>query len=352
MSYKTADVLAQQCKWKFIEVTSPLIDHFVPVIFANDIPYFANANRFQNLSIYLPKTPETLKLIGTPVTSLPAANSQSILPRYHVHVHGGAWRDPQLTASSIEPTVAHAFDETDNSAPLLAIVSINYTISQFPAHPVIPYDAIKDNHSDPAREAFHPQHISDVLHGLDLLRSFGINDHSYILSGHSCGACIAFQTILQSPAFYGLDYVPDAPAPAALLGLNGLYDLPSLVNGLDAAHENLSKDYEMLLSNAFGSDKDKWSAASPSRFDSATITARVLKRKAPNLVILDHSADDQLVPMNQQEMLIAKLNKVAELWLVEGHRCTGKHAVPWEEGLIIWQSIQDIFRLLKEKKEV
>ena len=265
-----------------------------------------------------------------------------------MHIHGGAWRDPQLTAESIEPTVAHAFDATNNSTPLLAVASINYTISQFPTHPVFPYDAIKDNHSDPSREAVHPQHISDVLHGLHLLRSFGVSDHSYILSGHSCGACIASQIILQSPGYYGLDYLTDAPAPVALLGLNGLYDLPNLVNGLDASHEHLHEDYEVMLSTAFGSDKDKWPAASPSHFDPATIAARMLAGKVPQLVVLDHSIEDQLVPMNQQEMFKANLNKVTGLQLIEGHRCKGEHAAPWEKGLIIWQSIQDIFRLLRD----
>lgn len=352
MSNKASNVIVNRVKWQFIEVTSPLLDHSVSVIVAKDIPYVANSNRLQNLSIYLPKTPETAKLIGTPVKSLPTADSGSILPRYHVHIHGGAWRDPQLTAKSIEPTVAHAFFATDNSTPIMAVASINYTVSQFPNHPVLPYDAIKYNHLDPSREAVHPQHISDVLHGLDLLRSFVVNDQSYILSGHSCGACIAFQTIFQSPAYYGLDYLPDAPAPTALIGLNGLYDLPNLVNGLDASHEHLHKDYEIMLSNAFGSDKDKWPESSPSRFDPATIAGRMLARKAPQLVLLDHSTEDQLVPMNQQEMFKANLNKVSELRLIEGHRCRGEHAVPWEQGLIIWQSIQDIFCLLQEENRV
>jgi hypothetical protein len=52
------------------------------------------------------------------------------------------------------------------------------------ANPPLPYDAIKDNHTDLAREAVHPQHVSDVLRGLALLGSLGLTDGSYILSGH------------------------------------------------------------------------------------------------------------------------------------------------------------------------
>ena len=84
------------------------------------------------------------------------------------------------------------------------------------ANPPVPYDAIKDNHTDLAREAVHPQHVSDALHGLALLGSLGLTSESYVRSGHSAGACLALQSVLQPPC------------PAALLGLNGLYDLPAL----------------------------------------------------------------------------------------------------------------------------
>ncbi len=80
------------------------------------------------------------------------------------------------------------------------------------ANPPVPYDAIKDNHTDLAREAVHPQHVSDVLHGLALLGSLGLASGSYILSGHSCGACLAFQSVLQPPRHYSLGYLPDAKA--------------------------------------------------------------------------------------------------------------------------------------------
>ena len=337
-------------EWELASVASPHLAHPVSVVAAKDIPYLPNANRLQNLRIYLPETSETSDLIGTPADSLPNHGSQPLFPRYLVHIHGGAWRDPQLTSESIEPAVAYAFSATDGSAPISAVASINYTVSQFPTHPMLSYDTMKDNHSDPAREATHPQHVSDVLHGFALLRSFGLTDQSYILSGHSCGACLSFQATLQPPRHYGLENLPDAPCPAALLGLNGLYDLPELVNGLGASHEHLRDEYEMLLSNAFGADKGKWPAASPARFDPAEIAERVRESKAPRLIVLDQSTEDQLVPMNQRERLEANLSKVSGLRVVEGHRCTGKHAAPWEQGVMFWESLQDIFRLLQEEK--
>jgi hypothetical protein len=102
-------------EWQLAEVTSSHLAHPVSVVAAKDIPHSPNANRLQNLSVYLPKTSETSKLIGTPAASLPNRDSQSILPRYHLHIHGGAWRNPQLTSKSIEPAVAHAFADTDGA---------------------------------------------------------------------------------------------------------------------------------------------------------------------------------------------------------------------------------------------
>lgn len=334
--------------WQSIEVASPCLSRPVAVIAARGIPYVSDANRLQTLNLYLPDTPESRTLLDTPATSLPGAKSDAVL-RYHVHVHGGAWRDPQLTAASIEPTVACAFSTFSSSSQITAIASLNYTISEFPSHPTLPYDPIKDNHSDPAREAVHPQHVKDVLSALSFLGSFGLTERSYILSGHSCGACLAFQAILQPPAYYGLKNVGDAPCPAAILGLNGLYDLPALVDGLGSSHEHLRGDYEMLLSYAFGTDKNEWAAASPARFNPAAVRERVREGKAPPLILLDESIEDQLVPFSQLERLEADLSKSEGLSVIRGKRCTGKHAAPWEQGVMIWESIQDTLTHLRKK---
>jgi kynurenine formamidase len=338
-------------QWQSIEVASPSLSEPVTVIAARGIPYVSNANRFQTFNLYLPKTPESETLVGALATSFPGAKADAA-PQYLVHVHGGAWRDPLLTAESIEPTVACAFSTPDSSCKIQAVASINYTISEFPSHPTFPYNSVKDHHSDPAREAVHPQHVSDVLHALLLLRSLGLTERSYILSGHSCGACLAFQSILQPSSYYGLKDVVDAPCPAAILGLNGLYDLPALVDGLGSSHEHLRGDYETLLSNAFGMDKNKWAVASPARFNRAVVSKRVREGKAPQLILLDQSMDDQLVPFNQLEMFEADLRKSEGLSVIRGDRCSGKHAVPWEQGVMVWESVQDTLMHLREKSSL
>jgi hypothetical protein len=337
--------------WELVELGSPHLDRPVAVVAARDIPYLPTSNRFQNLSIYLRRTQETAALIGRPATALPGAVTRSAAPACHVHIHGGAWRDPQLTSASIEPAAAHVLSAGEDETSIAAIASINYTVSKFPTHPTLPYDPIKDNHTDPAREAVHPQHVSDVLNAFALLVAFGLTDGSYVLSGHSCGACLAFQATLQPPTHYGLDHLGDAPGPAALLGLNGLYDLPELVSGLGPSHEHLRDDYEMFLSNAFGADQRTWPAASPARFDPAAMVQRVRAGHAPPLVVLDQSAEDQLVPMRQRELLASRLREVDGLQVVEGHRLSGRHAAPWEEGVMIWESLQDVLALLAQARD-
>lgn len=331
-------------RWEAAEVRAPALERPVPAVVARAIPTTPNANRLQNLSIYLPATPEALALVGSPATSLPAAASSGT-PHCQVHVHGGAWRDPMTDAASIEPAVAYAFASPE-AAPVAAVASLNYTLTEFPNHPVAPYDAAADGHADPAREAVHPAHVRDVLLGLDLLRSYGLGDGSYVLTAHSCGACIAMQAVLAAPSTYGLAEVPEPPVPAAVVGINGLYDLPGLVLGLGAAHEVNAHDYRVMLAHAFGPDDRVWAAASPARLDPARIAERVRAGRAPGLVWIAQSLDDQLVPTSQLQRLAENLRRAEGLRIEIGDHVSGRHAAPWQEGTIIRDAVQDVLRLL------
>ena len=107
-------------RWHRAEVKSPHLARPVSVVAAKDIPYLPDADRLQTLSLYLPDTSETSALVGTAADSLPKRHGRSLSPSYQVHIHGGAWRDPQLTSASIEPTVANAFSAIDAPTPISA----------------------------------------------------------------------------------------------------------------------------------------------------------------------------------------------------------------------------------------
>ena len=321
--------------WQLSEVKSPQLAGCVPVIIAKELPTVRNGNRLQNLSIYLPRNSSTMQLVGKPVTSLPPMPTTQNLPQWYVHIHGGAWRDPNLTAASIEATVAHAFSDATATMTISGIASINYTVSPFPTHPTTPYDLEHKSKQDVAREARHPDHVRDVVYGLNLLGTLGLTDGSYILSGHSCGACIAVQAVFVPPTHWGLTNLPEPPRPASFIGLNGLYDLPGLVTGLSDSHKHLRDAYESIMSQAFGADQQDWFKASAAHISLDHLSERNKNGRLPHIIVLDQSPQDQLVPMN-----------VPGLRIVGGKRCTRLHAAPWEEGGMIWESVQDALGLL------
>lgn len=133
---------SSQVQWQEATVSSHHLPASVPVIAAFDLPYFQNANRLQNLHIYLPVTADTSALIGTPVTALPRADPKSPIPSTLVHIHGGAWRDSKLTARSVEATVAHAFNPGNESLPISCVVALNYTVSPTQHPKFHPYDPV------------------------------------------------------------------------------------------------------------------------------------------------------------------------------------------------------------------
>lgn len=330
-------------EWEVFQVSSPSLPISVEVIAAKDIPYVQNGHRYQTSSIYVPRTDETSQLVGQAATKIPTISADSDKPRWHVHIHGGAWRHPSLTSSSVEPLIACAFESPQS--PIEAIVSLNYTISAFPTHPTDPYDPSNGDSGQPWREAKHPDHIRDILTAFKVLRTFGLKDDSYLLSGHSCGACLAFQATLQDPKHWGLsEDPPPPPRPFTLIGLNGLYDLPAPVHGLGASHNWTREDYDIFLKIAFGKDELRWPLFSPAHFDSDMMTNRVQQGSSPNRVILDQSSEDQLVPLNQLERMKTQLEQVSELQIIRGNRCVGKHAEPWERGHMIWETILDALK--------
>ena len=75
---------------------------------------------------------------------------------------------------------------------------------------------------------------------------------------------------------------------------------------------------------------------------------RAREGRAPPLVVLDQSDEDQVVPMNQRERLEANLRRLGGLRVIRGNSCTGKHAAPWEQGFMIWDGIRGVLRTLRE----
>jgi hypothetical protein len=110
-------------------------------------------------------------------------------PRWVIYIHGGAWRDPNITYESFIPTIKHLVNRT-TPMPIAGFASIDYRLS---AHPDFPQDA--DTPPEARREARHPDHIEDVCSALIYLICNHDIGFDYLLVGHSVGATLAFQVI-------------------------------------------------------------------------------------------------------------------------------------------------------------
>jgi len=300
---------------------------------ANDFPVhlakvaYSEASELNTLSVTLLRQPE------------PNDTARLFL----IYIHGGAWRDPAIPASSFAATEKHLLS---NAAPaikekLSGIASIDYRLSPYPAHPTSP-----SNPQDPARNARHPDHINDVLTAILYLQekySFGSR---YVLVGHSCGATLALQVAMKR--FWGSQYDPTAALelnvepPLAIVGVSGIYDIVGLVD--DNAAQPAYRD---LVVNAMGSERKVWEEASPVNGDYRD------GWQDGKLAVLVHSADDELVAMKQPETMWKVLGKQGFSEQAGGEKTRKfiklegvKHDEIWEDGKaladIILQTIGDL----------
>lgn len=227
-----------------------------------------------------------------------------------IYLHGGAWRDPMVTSRSAVPAVRRLFSEEKYSSALsniAGIASVNYSLSPHPKYPPgsVPDDATDRGNVVGSRTAVHPQHIHDVQAAISFLHSV-YNVAKYILVGHSCGATLAFHTIMpqawKTPA--SAEQPDGCPLPVAIGGIAGLYDLPTLVHAPGKIHEPVAPIYRSFLIGAFGSDETIWRQLSPtSTCDPASTWPSGIA------IFLSASKDDTLVPYTQLEDMHARLQK-------------------------------------------
>ncbi|RKF55239.1 Kynurenine formamidase [Erysiphe neolycopersici] len=162
-----------------------------------------------------------------------------------IYIHGGAWRDPTITDRSFDHTV----DVMLSSRwihKIKGFASLSYRLSPHPDHKQQLPTSKTSN-----QEAKHPDHINDILMGLDYLQENFMVGNQYILIGHSCGATLAFQTIMSQ--FNHTSFVK----PKIIVGVAGIYNLC----GLRDRHPN--SGYEEFISGAFGNEEKVWDLVSP-----------------------------------------------------------------------------------------
>ncbi|KAI9737269.1 MAG: hypothetical protein M1818_005802 [Claussenomyces sp. TS43310] len=301
--------------------------------------------------------------LPTPTTSEPKDERYWI-----IFIHGGAWRDPAITSASFEPTLRHLLASPTTAAHTRGLASLNYRLSAHPAHPQDP--AQTPRHA--LRNATHPAHIRDVRAALSFLqRRHGLGAR-YLLVGHSCGATLALQSVMDPSRLFGEgegegegegdgdgdgDGPPRADAaaaevvgqgaadgllvpPAAIVGIAGIYDLRLLRDN----HARVPV-YAAFLTAAFGPRERVWDRVSPAcdeglvRGWAGAAGAAAGSRRRRRLLVVAHSRDDELVEEEQARVLVRAVRgdgqgagDVEVVALVGERGLTGSHDELWEQG--------------------
>lgn len=164
-----------------------------------------------------------------------------------------------------------------------------------------------------------------------------------MLVGHSCGATLALQVGMGrgwgggggggNGVRVGVGEAKEVIPPLAIVGLEGIYDVPALVR----RHADMDV-YREFVAGAFGDDEGVWRRVSPTgaRFDDTWATGRC--------VVLAHSRGDELVEWEQVEAMREVLRRQG--WEENGRgrrlvmlEVSGNHDEVWEDGKEVAKAI-------------
>jgi acetyl esterase/lipase len=183
----------------------------------------------------------------------------------------------------------------------------------------------------------HPTHVQDVMTAIGWLqRTYGFGER-YVLVGHSCGATIAFQTVMgiwSIPTEHGGDVA--ISKPVAIVGVAGIYNL-----GLLASTYETVPIYREFLEGAFGPDRIEWLKANP--------TSGEYEKTWPNakVVVLGWSKDDSLVDATQVQCMSRTLFDNQQVGRSERVlQFTGEHDEIWRNGQCLAAAITTALTIL------
>ena len=302
------------------------------------IPYLplGQALTLQTLDVWIPTTSNTT----TPPTpsSIPNPSGTWVL-----YIHGGAWRDPRIASTSFTPTATtllRRLQQHQHHPPptqkIAGLISLNYRLSPHPSFP--------ENATSPSHTATHPAHITDVLTALSFLHRLHIRPQ--ILTGHSCGATLAFQAVM-APARWGLSpHGFEFEKPRVVVGFNGLYDLAGFIADPPEGYEGLREGYREFVEGAFGAEEGVWRAVCPTTAGGGWVgeweEGLVGGGGKGVEVVLVQSREDGLVPYGQLEGLRRVLE--GEGVMVGVREAGGEHDAIWMEGErmaeVLWEVVE------------
>ncbi|KAK1829259.1 kynurenine formamidase [Podospora conica] len=280
------------------------------------IPYLPAAHPLQTLDVWIPPPPSSSP---PPPSHIPTA-----LPSL-AFIHGGAWRDPSQTATvCFAPAAAHLLAST-TTVPKRCYVSLSYRLSPSASRP--------DN------TARHPDHIADVLAALGFLRRLGVTPD--ILVGHSCGATLAVQAVVEAEGRWGVAG-ERVTGVRTVVGVNGLWDLEGFICGGQGGAEwdGLRGGYEEFVRGAFGGGREVWRGVSPGSWGPGW--GAEWEGGEGRRVWLVRSRGDELVPGEQGEVMREAVER--EGVRVGGWEVEGGHDEVWERGEVLGGVVERVLR--------
>lgn len=302
------------------------------------VPYTPNANALQNIDVWIPTAGEVAQEVPKD-SELPVQGGLWV-----IYIHGGAWRDPLVTSSSFAPTVKElASKHYSIFSKIAGIVSINYSLSPHPHHPSDPTPPKDPNQPlDPSRQAKHPDHIVDVLTALSYLQSKAGFGNNYVLLGHSCGATLAFQVAMSHSKWGSKAVALGVSKPKVIIGLNGLYDMPTLIREPGEKHAAMKGPYEAFTRLAFGDDEKVWQSMCP-----ISVGDWKAEWEEASKAFLVQSKEDSLVPywqlVDMQEKFVESKAKAVEVKELEA---SGDHNELWQKGDRLAEIVVDVVKSL------
>ena len=158
------------------------------------------------------------------------------------------------------------------------------------------------------------------------------------------GATLAFQVAMKR--YWGSQYEStfalelNVVPPLAILGVEGLYDLPALVK------YHSEPEYRDFVSNAFSSNEAVWKAVSPTsgEFEGSWVDG--------SLVVLAHSREDELVEWEQVDLMHRSLkgqgwSEVSDQRRLKLVELSGRHDQVWEEGKELARAIEATVQVVR-----
>ncbi|EEQ90396.2 arylformamidase [Blastomyces dermatitidis ER-3] len=294
--------------------------------FSRESHRYGQESILQDISVYYPR----------PLSQTNPSSSVWI-----IYIHGGAWRDPEITSASLEPTLGALVSNYDPQIlqGVAAFASIDYRLT---AHPKFPQDP---STTEPThlRSATHPDQLNDVQKAIAYLQAKFQFGERYILVGHSCGATLAFQAVMGSVLSVGTtgSGTPgqNMKLPITIVGVEGIYDLRALRDNF----KHLPV-YQEFIEATFGSDENVWDGLSPAQVEGQQgIEGGWVNGR---LAVLAHSKADELVDIGQ----LRAMAKVLDMWRAAGSQgrsrnvlllddLKGAHDEIWSKGDALAQVI-------------